>query len=69
MTSFRTTNFGGMVPRLSERLLPDASARIAANCNVASGELVPMRRSRGDEWCSLYTGATYTLSVGYTFPP
>lgn len=46
MTAFRTTAFGGMIPRLSYRLLPDNAARLAANCNVVSGELLPMRGSK-----------------------
>lgn len=46
MTAIRITNFGGMVPRLSARNLPDHSARVAANCDLAPGELRPIRMSQ-----------------------
>lgn len=41
MGSVRITNFGGIVPRTSERLLPDNAAQIAINCRLSSGELEP----------------------------
>ena len=44
MTALRLTNFGGIIPKLSKRALPDGSARTAANCAIVSGELVPMRK-------------------------
>lgn len=46
MTAFRISNFGGVIPRLSSRLLPDNSAREAANCTVLSGELRPIRKPK-----------------------
>lgn len=46
MTAIRISPFGGMVPRLTARNLPDGSARIAANCSFASGDLTPMRMSQ-----------------------
>jgi len=37
----RLTNFGGIVPRTSRRLVGDHVAQIAANCKLSSGELIP----------------------------
>lgn len=41
MGAIRLTNFGGIIPRTSQRLIPDNAAQIAVNCNLSSGELVP----------------------------
>lgn len=38
--------FGGIVPRLSPRLLPDNAAQVAANCRITTGELVPIKAGR-----------------------
>jgi len=41
MGAIRITQFGGIVPRTSERLIPDNAAQIAINCRLSSGELEP----------------------------
>lgn len=41
MTVLRITNFGGLVPKLGKRLLPDANAQAAYNAKLMSGELRP----------------------------
>lgn len=46
MPAIRITNFGGIIPRLANRLLPENAARTAANCTVLSGELRPMRKPK-----------------------
>jgi hypothetical protein len=44
MGAIRLTSFGGIVPRTSERLIPDNAAQIAANCRLSSGELRPFNK-------------------------
>jgi len=39
MTGFKVSNFGGVVPRLGARLLPNESAQTAQNVKLFSGEL------------------------------
>lgn len=39
MPNIRVDNFGGMIPRLSNRLLPTSFASEASNCKLFSGEL------------------------------
>lgn len=46
MPATRITNFGGVVPRLSNRRLPGESAREATNVNLLPGELRPLRKAR-----------------------
>lgn len=46
MPAIRITNFGGIIPRLANRLLPENAARTAANCTGLSGELRPMRKPK-----------------------
>lgn len=41
MGAIRITAFGGIIPRTSERLIPDNAAQIATNCRLSSGELEP----------------------------
>lgn len=41
MGAIRLTQFGGIIPRTSERLIPDNAAQIAVNCRLSSGELMP----------------------------
>lgn len=41
MGAIKLTAFGGLIPRTSERLIPDTAAQIAINCRLSSGELVP----------------------------
>lgn len=41
MGAIRLTAFGGIIPRTSERLIPDNAAQIATNCRLSSGELEP----------------------------
>lgn len=36
-------NFAGLIPRLSDRLIPDNAATIASNVNLTTGEIRPMR--------------------------
>ena len=45
MGSIRVTDFGGIIPRRSERLLPNNGAQVAVNCNLSSGELTPFKYS------------------------
>jgi hypothetical protein len=61
MTAIRITNFGGIIPKLAERLLPENSAQMAANTKLASGELRPMRKAK-----KVYTPAS-ALSVNSIF--
>lgn len=42
MVSIKLTGFQGIKPRVSPRLIGDAIAQIAANCRLASGELLPL---------------------------
>lgn len=46
MPAMRITGFGGLVPRLAPRQLPDNGAQAAANVWLLSGELRPMRKSK-----------------------
>lgn len=39
MTAIRITNFGGIIPRVADRLLPDQAAQYALNAKLLSGEL------------------------------
>ena len=39
MTAIRWSNFGGLVPKLGKRVLPDNNAQVAVNCKLFSGEL------------------------------
>lgn len=39
MANLRVTNFGGIIPRLGKRLLPDSNAQYALNAKLFSGEL------------------------------
>jgi hypothetical protein len=41
MGAITLTNFGGIYPRTSRRLLPDGAAQVAVNCRLSTGELVP----------------------------
>jgi hypothetical protein len=41
MGAIRLTSFGGIIPRASERLIPDNAAQVAVNCRLSSGELIP----------------------------
>lgn len=41
MGAIRITQFGGVIPRTSERLIPDNAAQVAINCRLSSGELEP----------------------------
>lgn len=44
MGAIRIANFGGIVPRTSERLIGDTSATVALNVNLTDGELRPLRQ-------------------------
>lgn len=44
MTGFRIQGFGGLIPRLSDRLIPDNAARVATNVKLYSGELSPIKQ-------------------------
>lgn len=44
MGAIRLTNFGGILPRTSERLIPDNAAQIAVNCRLSSGEMIPFNQ-------------------------
>ena len=39
MVAFVVKDFGGMIPRRDPRLLPDSSAELAVNCDLAAGPL------------------------------
>lgn len=39
MTAIRVTNFGGIIPRIADRVLPDSAAQYALNAKLLSGEL------------------------------
>lgn len=43
MGAVTITDFGGIIPRRSERLLPNNAAQVAVNCNLSSGELTPFK--------------------------
>lgn len=49
MPSIDIQNFGGIAPRLSDRLLPQNAATIAENCKLWSGEIRPFRAPRIDD--------------------
>ena len=42
MSSWRVAGFGGMVPALDDRLLPDTAAVLAENCVLKAGTIVPL---------------------------
>lgn len=46
MSSFRIQNFGGITPRLSDRLLPANFATDADNCKLWSGEIRPFKDTK-----------------------
>ena len=46
MTSIRLEDFGGLIPRQSDRLLPPTSATIARNVKLLSGEIRGLRMPR-----------------------
>lgn len=48
MPSLKVNNFGGIAPRISDRLLPPGAATIAENCKLWSGEIRPFRSPRED---------------------
>lgn len=48
MNNIELKNFGGVVPRIGDRLLPINNATIAQNCKLGSGELRPFRNPRPD---------------------
>lgn len=48
MPSIRVQNFGGLAPRISDRLLPQNAATIADNCKLWSGEIRPFRSPKPD---------------------
>lgn len=43
MVAIRLDQFGGMIPIVSRRLLPDTAATLAANVNTESGEVRPIQ--------------------------
>lgn len=43
MSSIRIQNFGGIVPRISSRNIGQAAATIAEDCELQSGDIVPIR--------------------------
>lgn len=48
MPSIHVQNFGGIAPRISDRLLPQSVATVAENCKLWSGEIRPFRAPRVD---------------------
>lgn len=60
MGAIRITNFGGIIPRTSERLIPDNAAQIATNCRLSSGELEPYN-SPALAYSSAKTGPLLTI--------
>lgn len=46
MPSLKLTGFGGIYPRMAERLLQDTAAQQAENVNLTSGEIRPIRQSK-----------------------
>lgn len=38
--------FAGIIPRTSQRMIPDNAAQIAVNCRLSSGELVPFNQPK-----------------------
>lgn len=55
MGAIRLTGFGGILPRTSERLIPDNAAQIATNCRLSSGELIPFNAG-AESYSSAKTG-------------
>jgi hypothetical protein len=66
MTSFRLQGFGGLIPRLSKRLLPDTAATTARNTKLLSGELRGFRALRQ---FADFTGEYFTVRRAYRIPP
>lgn len=60
MGAITLTRFGGIVPRTSERLIPDNAAQIAVNCRLSSGELVPFNAG-AQRYTSAKTGPLQTI--------
>src|SRR5690349_5498113 len=70
MTGFKVTNFGGVVPRIGSRLLPNSGAQTAQNVKLFSGELTSWLRttlvntpSKGGNLQSIYR--MYSTSTDY----
>lgn len=61
MGATRITDFGGIIPRRSERLLPDNAAQIAVNCKLSSGELVPLN-APASKYVSSKTGPLLAIA-------
>lgn len=62
MAEIRIENFGGKIPRTSNRLLPPNFAQSAENCNLYSGEL------RGWSIPALVAELTGTVNTAYRIP-
>jgi len=60
MPNFKVMNFQGELPRLARRLLPDANAFQAWNCELLNGDLHPTRYStpEGTNWAPAETPET-----------
>lgn len=75
MTGFKVSDFGGVIPRMGSRLLPDNAAQIAQNVKLFSGELRSWFKAqtvnvptKGPGIKSIYriyaTDTTYTTATG-----
>lgn len=75
MSGFKVTDFGGVIPKLGSRLLPNNGAQVAQNVKLFSGELRSWLRasvvntpSKGGNLLSMYrmyaTSTTYTTATG-----
>lgn len=60
MPSIQIQNFGGIAPRISERLLPPSGATIAENCKLWSGEIRPFRSPKPNP-AALKSGLIQTI--------
>lgn len=61
MPSLRVQNFGGIAPRISDRLLPTELATVAENCDLSSGEIRAYNNLRLDSDISLSGGEVQTI--------
>jgi hypothetical protein len=65
MASWRVAGFGGMIPALDDRLLPDTGAMLAENCILKAGTIVPLPKPVVVASLAASTSYAYRLPASY----
>lgn len=65
MAGFKLENFKGLIPRLSDRLLPTSAATVAENVKLLNGELRGYRDMREEK---SFVGESFILRRAYRVP-